>query len=60
MFPLTAQEKAEVVTICDHLRQLKFSQPSHSHVLSKAWPRIKCVPWRACHESCGNSQRTWA
>lgn len=25
MFTLTVEEKAEVVTICDHLRQLKFS-----------------------------------
>jgi hypothetical protein len=25
MFPLTAEEKAEVVTICDHLSNLKFS-----------------------------------
>src|SRR3989338_6186362 len=25
MFTLTAEEKNEVVTICDHLRQLKFS-----------------------------------
>ncbi|MBI4528777.1 MAG: hypothetical protein HY695_33695 [Deltaproteobacteria bacterium] len=25
MFQLTAEEKAEVVTICDHLKNLRFS-----------------------------------
>ena len=55
-----SKEKSEVVTICDHLRQLKFAPAKPFACTEQGVATLQaCSMASVPYELCGNSQRTW-